>query len=290
MMRGAESRLSRPLFVFALPRESAAFRKRLQRFGRLRRRWGKGEGAGSSRRRVWSFTPRSAKNDSTKSSSPSSTPSQLARLTDIPFDIVHTGPGPTGVVSALDAIEPVPSWVCQVGFAGATSNRFAVGDIVRLESVRHADDIVETTPRHASVLSSSASTPSCRIDALDLPAGRAVTVDHPVDAAEKRDLGARLGIDLVDMESFDVLTWCRDRDVSYVGVRTVSDAVEDALPPAVLASWDGTRFRLGRILTKTMTSPRAWFDLFRLARVTAELGERLAATLLGETRHAGDGS
>jgi len=75
-------------------------------------------------------------------------------------------------------------------------------------------------------------------DAIHLPDGKhpktLLTVDHVVDTRdEKRLLREATGADLVDMESYIIARYCREKRITFQSVRIVFDLANEELPKEV---------------------------------------------------------
>jgi adenosylhomocysteine nucleosidase len=99
--------------------------------------------------------------------------------------------------------------------------------------------------------------------------------------AEKRELAARTAATLVDMESFAVATVAREAGLPCAGMRVVSDAADDELPPVVagLARPQSTLRRLGAALGAVGRRPRAALELWHTWEHAVTDGRTLAAAL-----------
>lgn len=162
-----------------------------------------------------------------------------------------------------------PRLLVTAGFAGGLAPHLARGAVVR--------------PTRAI----AASAPAAAV-ALEAPSDAAEVVICTADRvvrtpAEKRDLAARTGAALVDMESFAVATVAREAGVPCAGVRVVSDALDDELPPVVagLARPQATLRRLGAALGAVGRRPRAALELWRTWERAVVDGRTLAAALAG---------
>lgn len=182
-------------------------------------------------------------------------------------DVLVTGPGRKNVEDALLALKVVPSAILHVGVAGALTDVFRVGDVRVLESVRLGREV---TPVAETEFSRALA---------DYARASIVTVPLPVGADDKRLMRSHGAADMCDMESAHVLAYCRARGIPYTGVRVVSDRVDDEIPQAVRASFDGRSFRLRTILGRLAANPSLLPSLLKLARATRFAAERLGAAI-----------
>lgn len=109
-----------------------------------------------------------------------------------------------------------------------------------------------------------------------------ITVDAPVVLpAAKRALAATCGAALVDMETYAVAAVASSAGVRCLGLRVVSDAVDDALPAEiipVLRPQSGWR-RFGAVVGAVGRRPGVSLELWRLWERAVADGRRLATGL-----------
>ena len=107
-----------------------------------------------------------------------------------------------------------------------------------------------------------------------------LTVDQVVDTREEKQRIRELtGADLVDMESYAVARYCRDKKIAFQSVRIVFDIATEELPKEVrrLASpqqKQGMARQLGVFANAFFKRPSCVFDLYQLkerALVAADL-------------------
>ena len=160
-----------------------------------------------------------------------------------------------------------PQLLVSAGFAGGLDPTLPRGSVVRPTRVVSAD-------HQAHVLGLLAPP--------DAPPVTICTAERIVRTpAEKRDLAARTGAAVVDMESFAVAAVAREAGLPCAGVRVVSDAADDELPPVVagLARPQSTLRRLGAALGAVGRRPRTAVDLWRLWEHAVVDGRTLAGAL-----------
>ncbi|MCA1685117.1 MAG: nucleoside phosphorylase [Planctomycetia bacterium] len=165
-----------------------------------------------------------------------------------------------------------PRWVVSAGFAGALdpalkrNDAVMPGEVIDPGGVRYAVGV--TVP----------SEPGSR-----LKTGRLLTVDTIIrTAAEKADLRARHGADLVDMETSAVAAVCSERGVRFLSVRVVSDDATVDLPKeiATLMTRSGS-YRVGAALRAIWNRPSSLKDFLALHEHAQEAADRLADVTLG---------
>ena len=113
------------------------------------------------------------------------------------------------------------------------------------------------------------------------PVGAFYEEDHiVVTAAEKLSLSS--SADVVDMESFDVISECMVWGTRGVAVRAISDSSQDDLPLDFnLAVMSGGHLSLKRILAQVLRHPRSVPGLLRFGRESRKAAESLGCFLDG---------
>lgn len=166
-----------------------------------------------------------------------------------------------------------PRWIVSAGFAGALDPELRRNDVVMasevidLEGQRFAIDVgVPKESRGPQVRS-----------------GRLLTVDAIVrTAAEKAEIRARLGADLVDMETSGVASLCSERSVRFLSIRVVSDEAGVDLPPEVVSMLTRSgSYRVGAALRAIWQRPSSLKDFWALHEHAQEAADRLAAITAG---------
>ena len=168
-----------------------------------------------------------------------------------------------------------PRWVVSAGFAGALDPDLRRNDavfpneIVDAEGLRLAVDV--------KVAPEAPAPPNPRVTT-----GRLLTIDAVArTAAEKAELRARYGADVVDMETSAVAEACRDRGLRFLPVRVVSDEAGTDLPPEVLTLMNKSGGRLvGSALRAVWRRPSSLKDLFAVHNHAQEAADRLADVTL----------
>ncbi|MFP4646554.1 MAG: hypothetical protein ACLFN4_02905 [Candidatus Acetothermia bacterium] len=171
-----------------------------------------------------------------------------------------------------------------VGFAGALTSTW---EPLEVGIVRR---VISTTPgrsRYSSYQPMAAQAKKL-IDYRSRPAGL-ITVEKPLTSGvEKRNLAEQTGASLVDMESFWVAEYAKQKGLPFLGLRCVYDAIEEDLPPVTfsesgkgvsspsykaVAGW--TSARPGRILQLGKFYLRSVRARHRLADSTVKLTQGL---------------
>lgn len=149
-----------------------------------------------------------------------------------------------------------PRLLVSAGIAGALSPRLKVGDVGRIREVVD----VATGERYATqggdwVL---------------------VTSKDVSDPAEKQDLLAKYGADVVDMEAAAVAQVARERGIEFAAVKAISDDAAFAMPPLNRFIEDG-KFDTQRFLVYIALHPKWWTTLGRIRK-----NSKIASTNLCE--------
>lgn len=154
-----------------------------------------------------------------------------------------------------------PARVLTCGFAGGLNPRLGVGTVVF--SVAEADEFAA----RLLVAGARAARFHC--------ATRIATT-----AAEKRELRRTTAADAVEMESEAIHAVCRERQISCVTVRVISDAADEDLPLDFnqLAKPD-LNLDYAKLALAIAKSPAKIGALLRLRKRTRRAAERLAAVL-----------
>lgn len=179
------------------------------------------------------------------------------------FDVVLTGPGRLSIESAIANVDP--SFILHVGIAGALNPELSRGDLVLIERIRLAADLLDI-----------AISEKVRAFAQTIRIGSLVTVPLPVSSKDKLLMRSHGAADLVDMESRYVADFCAARGIGYLGIRAVSDLADDVVPEPILAAFDGRRFRTSRIIAGILKAPSTLAPLIALARATNRAASNLA--------------
>lgn len=199
----------------------------------------------------------------------------------LPVLLVETGVGPVAAGRTFDWLlaSPLlgnvpyrPKLVLSAGFAGALRDDLGVGDVVLATEVVDADGNCWPTT-WPSDLGPGEWRPL-------LHRGRVVTVSEvAATAAAKRELAARHGAVVVDMESAVVARTCSRQGVPFGCLRAVSDDSRTGLSPRLVSLLRGGRVSPARLLAAVVRSPGITRELWRLARDTRRAGEQLAKAL-----------
>jgi adenosylhomocysteine nucleosidase len=160
-----------------------------------------------------------------------------------------------------------PRWLLSIGFAGALDPALKRFDVV-IPSV-----ILEPDGTRIEV---GLGLPDDPGGTSNRPATLA-TLDSIVrTAAEKAELRAKTGADVVDMETSAIARASAERGVRFLAIRIVSDTANEDLPPEVLSILGPTGgYRVGAALGAIWKRPSSLKDLFRLRETANEAARRL---------------
>jgi len=190
--------------------------------------------------------------------------------------VVRSGAGPEAASHAAEAILTghQPQWVISAGFAGGLSPELARHDLVM------ADGLVDADGNRLAIdlkvdPGSLEQTPGVHV-------GRLLTVDRVLRLPqEKRSLWEKHQALAVDMESYAVAEVCRRRQVRFLAVRIITDAVDDKLPPDVegLLKQKTYAAKLGAVVGSVWSRPSSVKDMWRLKENALVASDRLAKFL-----------
>jgi adenosylhomocysteine nucleosidase len=177
-------------------------------------------------------------------------------------DVLVTGIGPQNAETSLRRYlaKHLPKLVLTCGFAGGLNPEFRSGDVVFITGYAAVEErLAETGAKHASFFSAS------RI---------ATTV------AEKKQLRAKTGADVVEMESGAILAVCRESRIPSAMVRVISDTAGEDLPLDfnVLSKPDMS-LHPGKLAWAIIKAPWKIGALMRLHQTTSAAAQKLADVL-----------
>jgi adenosylhomocysteine nucleosidase len=116
-------------------------------------------------------------------------------------------------------------------------------------------------------------TPICVIDAKDgsrIEAGVGhwvlVSVDQPASVKQKAKLAETYWAHAVDMEAAAVARAAQAHDITFVGLKAISDEADFEMPPVGRFVASNGQFRTGAFATYVAVRPWLWWRVMRLAR------------------------
>lgn len=209
------------------------------------------------------------------------------KTADMSAAVVVSGVGQKNAENAAHILIDVfaPKLICSAGYAGGLSKRLKQSDIgIPQQVLRFSDgqalDLSPPIPQKTKPVP----------DRLTL-----ITVNDVVKSPnQKRQLNKQTGAEIVDMETFAVAEVCRIREIPFISIRVIFDAVDDPIPPditAILESMDKGAFRFsGTIIGGIWSRPSVVLDLVSLKHRAFTATERLARFSLAElSRRLSDG-
>ena len=200
------------------------------------------------------------------------------RLGGRPLVIAESGIGAKAAAKATEDVIAMskPSWIVSAGFAGALTEGIDRGHVLM------ADDLVDPHDKHLSV--------GFKIDSgvveatRGLHLGRLLSIDHLISSPDqRRELGGRYAAAACDMETMSVAEVCRRRQVRFLSVRVITDAVDDRLPPEIerLAKQKTIAGKLGAATGAVFKRPGTVKDFWRARENALKASDRLAKFLSG---------
>jgi adenosylhomocysteine nucleosidase len=201
------------------------------------------------------------------------------KLGDATVALVLSGVGQKNAEKATHALLDVftPKLICSAGYAGGLSVRLKQLTLcVPEQIIRHSDrqalDLSKPIPQKSLPMP----------DKLTL-----LTVNNVVELPEqKRTLHEQTSAEIVDMESFAVAEVCRVREVPFLSIRVVFDAVDDRIPQDITNIVESmnkgvSRFS-GVLLGSLWSRPVIVRDFVSLKRRAFTASERLARFTVAE--------
>jgi len=180
-----------------------------------------------------------------------------------PVLVLESGLGARATDRALNWLPYRPKVIISAGYCGALREHFRVGDILL------ANEVVDTSGGRWPVTWPAVSQNGRLLTAAALAA----------DPVQKRQLGQDYNAAAVDMETARVARWCAEQDIPFASVRAVSDDLQTALSPQLVALLSGGRVSPLRLLASVARQPRLVGELWRLAQNTRLASARLALAL-----------
>ncbi len=192
--------------------------------------------------------------------------------------VVISGPGRDNAARATEALIAghQPQWVFAAGLAGGLTPQLGRHEILMV------DRLVDTGGQHLAL--------DLKVDPASLAAmpgvhvGRLLSADRIIRLPEeKHALGKQYDALAVDMETYAVAEVCRRREVRFLAVRVIGDAVDDELPPDVehLLAQKTAAARLGAATAAAWHRPASLKDMYKLRENAVLASNRLAKFLAG---------
>jgi len=194
---------------------------------------------------------------------------QRAQIGRAQVDFVITGIGLENAARVSAAvIQPHYQFGISSGFAGALSDKFAVGDILVAEAVQQLGKS-KTLKCRRNLVYAARDDGAKQVQLF-------LTSDHLVSTVEEK---ARLAsfAGAVEMESFAIASAAHARGLSVVAIRVISDTTERDLPIRIDTMVDERgRVSVGRVVRQVVSHPLQLPALIRLGRESKTAAEALA--------------
>jgi adenosylhomocysteine nucleosidase len=192
--------------------------------------------------------------------------------------IVESGIGQmAAAAAALEAIRlHHPRWLICAGFASALGNDLKRGHVLMPNEVVDGGGNRIPIELHLD--------PRSLQNNPGLHLGRLLTVDHLVhNPDERRQLAATHEARACDLESWGAAEACRQANVPFLGVRVMTETVDDQLPEDVdrLIHQKTAAAKLGAAAASVWHRPSVAKDLWRFNEDALKASDRLARFLAG---------
>ncbi len=182
--------------------------------------------------------------------------------------LLRTGVGPQKTIRRLAETRwtQPPECILSIGCAGALSPDLEVGDAVipeRIVNDTHEGRFVSPSAELVGLAGRCCHDLSVRFHSR-------TTVSTPEVVAQpagKRALAAKYDAIAVDMESAQIAEWAGTLRVPMLSIRTISDTLEDRIPPEASALTDPTgKIILRRLVPLVLSQPKLFVEIARLKR------------------------
>jgi adenosylhomocysteine nucleosidase len=192
-----------------------------------------------------------------------------ARIGRASVDFVVTGMGMQNARRVTEAVISAEHQACiGAGFAGALKPTLKVGDVLAARAVQAVGK--------NKTLESSHNLFMAAFENQAIEAKMFLTADHPVDTAEEKKQLSPFA-EAVDMESFATMSVARERNVSCVPVRVISDRFDEDMPTEIDTTIDERgRVKIGGVIKHVATHPLQIPALIRLGRQSKTAAGALA--------------
>jgi adenosylhomocysteine nucleosidase len=196
---------------------------------------------------------------------------QIGRAT---VDFVVTGMGMDNARKGAEVAMSVPYTIClAAGFAGSLKPIYKVGDVLAARAVQQIGK--------SKTIESARNLFIAALENQALEAKMFLTADTVIATAEEKER-LRPFADAVDMESFATLDVAREKRVSAVALRVISDRFDEDMPANVDTTVDEKgRVKVRGVIKHIAKHPLQVPALIRLGRHSHTAAEALAHFLEG---------
>lgn len=142
--------------------------------------------------------------------------------------LVRTGVGKKRAQEALSRVleNHAPAMIISLGYAGGTHPSLKVGDLLIADQVVTGSD--EPLPTDAALVDCAADLPAPKN--CSVHKGMLLTMESVISRPEvKRKLGKHYGCLALDMETSALIQLAKERDIPFISLRSVTDAVDQEL-------------------------------------------------------------
>ncbi|HET9801816.1 MAG TPA: hypothetical protein VFP96_01140 [Candidatus Acidoferrum sp.] len=191
---------------------------------------------------------------------------QIGRAT---VQFIVTGMGGENARRGAEIGLASPQTVCIAsGFAGALNPSYKVGDVVAASAVQQLGK--------SKTLECSRNLAVAALENQAIRANLFLTSDAVVGTAEEKKKLSPFA-DAVDMESFATLSVAKEKNVSAIAIRVISDSFDQDMPAEIDTTVDEFgRVKIGGVVKHLATHPLQLPALIRLGRQTRTAAEALA--------------
>ncbi|MDR3181489.1 MAG: hypothetical protein LBT89_00980 [Planctomycetaceae bacterium] len=196
--------------------------------------------------------------------------------------LIESGIGQEAARAAAEVLCDVfnPKCLCSAGYAGGLSQRLKKMTLCIPQQVVRLSD--------GAALDLTGSVPQ-RLDVQAAGVLTLLTADKPIALPdEKIRLGKKYDAELVDMETFAVAEVCRRRQLPFLPLRIIFDAVDEPLMPGTAALQNSTGhgfLRLaGTVLQLVAKRPATVIDILKMYQDAIKAREKLTKQIAGELK------
>lgn len=194
--------------------------------------------------------------------------------------VIRSGAGAEAAAQATEALISGhhPQWIISAGFAGGLVPELHRHDLLM------ADSLADLSGNRLGV--DLKVDPAALARTAGVHVGRLLSADRIIRLPEeKRAMGQAHQALAVDMESFAVADVCRRRQIRFLAVRVISDAVDEQLPPGLqkLAGQATLTRRVGAAAGAIWKRPASLKDMYHLRENALVASDRLGKFLTSIT-------
>src|ERR1051326_7143001 len=184
-------------------------------------------------------------------------------------DFIITGMGmPNARRNTQIALREEYTHCIAAGFAGSLRDSLHLGDVVAARAVQHLGS--------SKIIQSSRNLWTAALENQAIEAKMLLTVDTVISTAEEKKKLSPFA-DVVDMESFTVLSLANEKNVSAVAIRVISDRLDEDMPADVSTTVDEKgQVSIGGVARYIARHPLQLPALIRLGRKSRTAAEALA--------------